>query len=124
MTAAVGGAVLIGCFAIGTSYNYKLVFIWFLLPWLMRDAPGVLGSRKTWTIIALLLFACWAGSAMAAVMNTLGPGWSRAARERSLIFAHGFTVVVHLVGWAIIGVSLRLSLTWIRRQSARLALSP
>jgi len=124
MAAAVGGAVLIGCFAIGTSYNYKLIFVWPLLPWLMRDASATLGTKKTWAIVALVVFVCWAGGVVTAIMNTLGPGWSRENRAHLLTFAHAFVVVIQLACWSLVGVWLRLTLDWSRQQLARLATAP
>ena len=124
MSAAVFGAVLIGCFAIGTSYNYKLVFLWGLLPWLMRDAPEILGRIRAGMILVLLLTTGWAEGIVVAIINTWGPGWSQSGRADALAFAHGFTVFSQLCYWLIMGVCLRLAFDWSRRQFSRLATAP
>ena len=121
MSAAVFGAVLLGCFLIGTSYNYKLVFLWGLLPWLVRDAPEILGRKKARVLLVLLIAACWADGLVATVVNTLGPGWSQAERRHALTFSHGFSIISQLGYWVIMGASLRLALDWSRQQFSRLA---
>lgn len=124
MAAAVAGAVLLGCFVIGTSYNYKLVFLWALLPWVLRDAPEILGRKKALGLLALLLAACWTGGVAMAAMNTLGPHLSRAGRAHALTFFHGVTIVIQLGYWVLMGACLRLALDWSRRQLSRLAATP
>ena len=124
LAAAVFGAVLVGCFVIGTSYSYKLVFLWGLLPWLGRDAPAALGRRRALGLLALGLGACWADGLMVTVVNTFGPGLSLAGRANALAFTGVFTVVSQLGYWVIIGACVRLSLDWSRQQVSRLAVTP
>ncbi len=124
MAAAVAGAVMLGCFVIGTSYNYKLVFLWALVPWVLRDAPEALGRNQARALLALLLADCWAGGLAMAALNTLGPHLTRAGRAHALTFFHGVTILVQLGYWVLMGVCLRLALDWSRRQLARLASAP
>jgi hypothetical protein len=124
MAAALFGAVLVGAFVIGTSYSYKLVFLWGLLPWLVRDAPKALGRSRALGLLVLVLAAGWADGLMATVANTLGPDLSLSGRASVLAFAHGFAVVSQLVYWVLMGACLRLSLDWSRRQVSRLATVP
>lgn len=60
MSAALGGAMMTGCFFIGTSFTYKLIFFWFILPWLVRDAPATLGKNRSLIVLALFVLVCWA----------------------------------------------------------------
>lgn len=121
MAAALGGAMLLGSWLIGTSFIYKLVFLWPLLPWLLRDAPTALDRGRAVQLLAIVIFACWADALAATFINTFGPGWSRDARLLALNFSHGFSVVTQLAYWVIMGACLRLVLDWSRRQLARLA---
>ncbi len=122
--AVLGGATLLGSWLIGTSYSYKLVFLWLLLPWLLRDAPDALGRGRVAQLIGILIFACWADGLAQTFINTFGPGWSRDARMQALNFSHGFSVLTQLTYWVIMGACLRLVLDWSRRQWARLATAP
>ncbi len=123
-TAALGGAMLLGCWVIGTSFSYKLVFVWPLLPWLVRDAPATLGRGRAAQLLGILIFTCWADGLAATFINTLGPGWSRDARMQALNFSHAFSVLTQLTYWLIMGAALRLVVDWSRRQRARLETSP
>jgi hypothetical protein len=124
MAAAISSAVLVGGFVLGTSYSYKLVFLWGLLPWLVRDAPATLGRGRALGLLALVLVACWADGLMATAVNTLGPGWSLSSRTHALAFSHGFAVVTQLACWVIMGAGVRLALDWSRQQVSRLATVP
>jgi hypothetical protein len=124
MAAAISSAVLVGCFVIGTSYSYKLVFLWGLLPWLVRDAPATLGRGRALGLLGLVLVACWADGLMATAVNLLGPGLSVPGRAQVLAIAGVFTVVSQLLYWVIIGACIRLTLDWSRRQISRLASLP
>lgn len=124
MTSAVFGAVLLACFLIGTSYLYKLVFLWALLPWLMRDAADELGRRRTLWLLALLLAAAWIDGLAVMGINRFAPGWSPAGRSYALGLAHCLMIVSQLGYWLIMGACLRLSVDWSRRQFPRLTIAP
>jgi len=124
LSAALGCAVLLGCWLAGTSFSYKLVFLWPLLPWLLRDAPVRLGRGRASQLLGLVIFGCWAGGLTVALINAFLPGWSRDARMHAINFAHGFTVLTQLACWVIMGACLRLVLDWSRRQLSRLAAVP
>lgn len=124
MTAAVFSAVLVGCWVIGTSYSYKLVFLWGLLPWLVREAPEILGRKRTLALLALVVAASWSDGLMMALLNTFAPGWSRAGRLQMLDYFRVGAVITQLAYWVIMGACLRLSLDWSRRQVMRLSTSP
>ena len=95
-----------------------------MLPWILRDAPDVLGRTKALGLLVLLVAVCWADGLAATVFNTLGPGWSRAGRVQALAWSHGFAIVSQLGYWVIMGACLRLAFDWSRRQLARLAAAP
>jgi len=124
MGAALGGVMLIGSWLIGTSFNYKLIFLWPVLPWLLRDAPAALGRPRAGQLLMFVFWVCWVDGVATACINAFGPGWSRDARLQALTVTHGVAVLTQLAYWVIMGACLRLALDWSRRQWARLATAP
>ncbi|HEY1110861.1 MAG TPA: hypothetical protein VGE76_19565, partial [Opitutaceae bacterium] len=73
-----GAALIAGCFFLGVSYVYKLIFAVWLLPLLWRSSPAPILSSLTWqrTTLALLLSVLWWDGAAAAVITlAVGPHW-------------------------------------------------
>jgi hypothetical protein len=70
---ACGAALLVGCFALGSSYAYKLVFSVWLLPWLWRTVSP--GQEDLWrrATLGLLLVVLWLEGLLSVVINVLMP---------------------------------------------------
>lgn len=121
MAAAVVAAVATLCFAIGSSYSYKLIFLWWLMPWLWRDAPAVLGRRRAGLLIALLLAEYWVDGLVLTLNNVCAPSWSLPQRRSALTFLRATAFVTQLGCWVLMGACGGLALTWARQQLSRLA---
>lgn len=121
LAAVVSGAVIVGCFVIGTSFTYKFVFLWWTLPWLRRDAPTLIGRGRAVFLVVLLLVLFWADGVVAMVVNGLGPSWTPAARARAIPLIHAAVVLTQLGYWLVMAAFLRLAIDWSRRQTARLS---
>jgi hypothetical protein len=109
--------LLVGCFALGSSYAYKLVFALWLLPWLWRRT--VAGPEQTWrrATLALLLAVLWLEGLAAVVINGLG---SPAAPLLSLRLLQVALAVSQLLTWALIISLLRSLLIYAGQNLARL----
>ena len=112
-----GAALLVGCFALGSSYAYKLVFALWLLPWLWRRTAA--GPEQTWrrATLALLLAVLWLEGLAAVVINGLG---SPAAPLLSLRLLQVALAVSQLLTWALIISLLRSLLIYAGQNLARL----
>ena len=60
-----GAALVVGCFFLGASYVYKLVFAVWLLPWLWRQGAAPAEERWRRLTLALLLAVLWFEGLMA-----------------------------------------------------------
>jgi hypothetical protein len=67
---ACGAIMVAGCFVHGTSYSYKLIFAWWLLPWLLRAI--LTGTENRWrqATLGLLLATLWLEGGLAILINT------------------------------------------------------
>src|SRR5258708_34616640 len=75
----VGAALIVGCFFLGASYLYKLVFTAWLLPWLWREeGGGRLWPRAAWLLLVGVL---WIEGIMALGMNLVATPLSRRFAE-------------------------------------------
>ncbi len=122
--ATMAGAMLTLCFFVGTSYTYKFIFMWWMLPWLVRDAPTALGGRRAGLFLALILAELWGDGLLLAFTNAFAPGWSLSQRQQSLAVIRGAALVTQLGAWALIGACVRLAGTWSGQQWLRLARLP
>ena len=64
-----GAALVVGCFFLGASYAYKLVFAVWLLPWLWRQGAAPADERWRKLTLALLLAVLWFEGLMAILIN-------------------------------------------------------
>ena len=121
LAAVVAAAVTILSFASGSSYSYKLIFLWWLTPWLMREAGIDSDSiRRRW-LLTLIVAACWADGLVMACSNLFAPGWSRDQREVALSIIRVTTIVTQLGYWVLMGACGRLLHGWTVRELKRLA---
>ncbi|MBL9187755.1 MAG: hypothetical protein JNK23_09775 [Opitutaceae bacterium] len=120
LPAVVAAAVILLSFAIGSSYNYKLIFLWWLIPWLLRVSAAIdPGHRRR--LLILLVVACWADGLVMGFSNLFAPGWSRDQRALALTFMQGTTIVTQLGYWVIAGACARVLQGWTVRELKRLA---
>ena len=112
-----GAAVVVGCFALGSSYTYKLVFAVWLLPWLWRATPA--GPEDCWrkATLGLLLAVLWLEGLMGLGINLLvapaNAGWAWQMLRATLLISQ-------LLEWALVICLLRSLLIYMVRRSARL----
>ncbi len=122
--AAGGAAMVVACFALGSSYAYKLVFAVWLLPWLWR--AGRPGTEERWrrVLLGLLLAVLWLEGLGSVLLNVLLPRDHSALGLRLLA---AVLLVSQLLTWALVVGLLRHLLIFTRRRLARLfgrALAP
>jgi len=120
MSAALGGAMMIGCFFIGTSFTYKLIFFWFVLPWLMRDAPAALGKSRSVVVLVMFLAVCWADGLALSLFKLFDANWTESDRIHIMTGLPFFLGLTQVACWVLIGVCFGLGMTWSRLQLARL----
>jgi hypothetical protein len=121
MAAAVAAAVTVLSFASGSSYYYKLIFLWWLVPWLYRDGPVILGRRRAFLFLALLLAECWTDGLVLGFNNAFAPTWSMAQRMNGLLLLRTSAVATQLAYWVLMGACCGYVFSWSRQQLARLA---
>ncbi len=120
MAAALGGAMMIGCFFIGTSFTYKLIFFWFILPWLVRDAPAVLGKKPALAMLALFLFVCWADGLALSLFKIFDARWTESDRVSIMTGLPVFLGLTQIACWILAGACFGLAVAWSRAQLVRL----
>lgn len=120
LAAVLAATVTLVSFAIGSSYGYKLIFLWWLIPWLMRDDALSDQSRRRWLLI-LIVVVCWVDGLVMAGNNLLAPGWTREQRVAGLAFIRGTTITTQLGCWILVGACGRLLQGWTVRELKRLA---
>lgn len=121
LAAAVSAAVVVACFAIGSSFTYKVIFLWWFARWLVRDAGVCLGSRRALGLLGLMIVLCWADGITAALVNLFAAALSPAARRAALVAIHTETVLVQLGWWCLIGACTRVVVDWARGRLKQLA---
>lgn len=101
---AVGSAFIAGCFFLGASYVYKLVFALWLLPWLWRSV--VLPIEARWREITrwLLVSVLWLEGLCALMLNMSG---SLFAPGTTLRLLYVILTGQQLLTWAFVGCLLR-----------------
>jgi hypothetical protein len=108
----VGAALLAGCFFLGASYVYKLVFAAWLFPWLWRNDSAT--ENRHWRLATwwLLVGVLWLEGFMAVVINVLVTPLSRIFAERLLTVA---LVTSQLLTWSLVACLLRCLLSYVLR---------
>lgn len=122
--AATAAAVTLVSFGAGSSYSYKLIFLWPLLAWLVRDGAAILGARRARGWVALLLAGCWTDGLAIALFNVLVPSWSEDQSRLGFAALRGTSFCTQIVHWVLMGACLRLVQDWTKRQWLRLAQAP
>lgn len=116
---ACGAVMVVGCFLHGSSYNYKLVFALWLLPWLWRATLVEKEERWRKTTFGLLLAVLWVEGGLAIVTNVLV-----FTSALSPAVAHNMLIVIQLVSqlltWALVACLWRALLVYLIRQVKRL----
>ena len=113
----VGAALIVGCFFLGASYVYKLVFSAWMLPWLWREEHGTLEGRWRRATGRLLVGVLWLEGVMALVMNGLSGAHFRRFAEGLLVPT---LVVSQLLEWLLMGCLLRFLLAYALRRGREL----
>lgn len=121
LAAAVSAAVVVACFGIGSSFTYKVIFLWWFVRWLARDAAARLGPRRAFALLGLLVALCWADGITAALVNGLAAGLPLSGRRAVLVAVHAETVLVQLGWWCLIGACTRVLVDWSRGRLQRWA---
>ena len=111
---AVGAALLAGCFFLGASYVYKLVFAAWLFPWLWRDDSTQENRRWRLATWWLLVGVLWLEGFMAVVINVLVTPLSRIFAERLLTVT---LVTSQLLTWSLVVCLLRWLLSYALRRA-------
>ncbi len=101
---ACGAALLAGCFFLGASYVYKMIFAVWLLPWFWRASPA--GAEKNWHRAGawLLLAVLWLEGVLALVINRVISPWSTGVAVRVLDVT---LVVAQLLTWGLVACLVR-----------------
>jgi hypothetical protein len=99
-----GAAMLLGCFVLGSSYAYKLIFSLWLLPWLWRSE--IANAERRWKMMTWVsLFAVlWLEGLLAVILNTWA---SSIPRELALRLLKSGLVVSQLFTWVLMICLLR-----------------
>ncbi|MEO6245827.1 MAG: hypothetical protein ABIQ12_10365 [Opitutaceae bacterium] len=95
-----------------------------MLPWLVRDAPTVLGGRRAGLLLGLILIELWVDGLVLASANVFGPSFSPAQRQNSFVVTGAATLATQLGAWVLVGACARLATTWSGRQWQRLSSLP
>ncbi len=113
----IGAALIVGCFFLGASYVYKLVFCEWMMPWVWREERGTpegLWRRSTgWLLFGFL----WLEGAMALVMNGLSGAHFRRFAEGLLVPT---LVVSQLLQWLLMACLLRFLFAYALRRRGEL----
>ncbi|MEO6876816.1 MAG: glycosyltransferase 87 family protein [Opitutaceae bacterium] len=97
-------AVVVGCFALGSSYAYKLIFALWLLPWLWRTTLDKRSERWRRVTLGLLLAVLWLDGLLSLAVNTvIPPGHPTFA----LRLMQTGLIVSQLLSWAFVICLLR-----------------
>jgi hypothetical protein len=99
-----GAALIVGCFFLGASYVYKLIFAVWLLPWFWRGHHSI--AKICWARIIwwLLLAVLWLEGLLALVINLVISGLAPAIAHRMLVAT---LVASQLLTWGLIVCLLR-----------------
>lgn len=99
-----GSALIAGCFFLGASYVYKLIFAVWLLPWLWRASSSPLPDRWRKITARLLVAVLWGEGLSALIINAVLSGFSAHVAVGALYVA---LVAGQLFTWAFIACLLR-----------------
>jgi hypothetical protein len=108
----IGSVFVVGCFFLGASYAYKLVFALWLLPWLWRAVLPPDQDRWRKLTMRLLLAVLWLEGLCALGINLAGSAVTAGA---SLGLLYVVLTCQQLLNWALVACLLR----WIFRHSLR-----
>ncbi len=99
-----GAVMLLGIFFLGVSYLYKLIFAFWLLPWLWAQLADGSGKRAARFLLGLVLGLAWGEGVAAVILNLLGDAISPAT---ALAILKVVLVVSQLATWVLVGCLLR-----------------
>lgn len=118
--AAMGCATLALAFALGPSYNYKLILLWPILPWLYREGRTQLGTFRATTLLILALLACWLDGLAAASVTGAAAHLDPKHALAMIRSYQGVALVTQGVDWVIIGACVRVAGAWAAEEVHRL----
>jgi hypothetical protein len=117
----VGSTLIVGCFFLGASYAYKLVFSLWLLPGLWRASASGFAPRAAQVTSALLYFVLWFEGSAAALLNLAPVVLSSETVDRSL---KSVLTIQQISTWALMACLLRWIFAAVFSQAKTLLRSP
>lgn len=114
---ACGAVMLVGCFFLGASFVYTMIFAVWLLPWLWRERQT--GAEGRWQRACwwLLLGVLWAEGLLAVFINRVLTPWSVPVALKAL---DATLVIGQLFTWALVACLLRSLVIYAARRTQAL----